>query len=459
MEFAGCLYETPTPDGGEREWVVDSTTGQPYPFDLTVSEIKNMAIVGVPIKIEHTMKGFEAGDEVGRVVDTCVDPKTGYTACKFELHDTGPGRVLRQLIDNKTVDSLSLGHLYHRDQKTVEAQEVSVCFKGARSGTRLYKQLADFDVLKAKYTAPDAETAETTKTSGAMDATATDEKPIASPDVNTSAEAAPADGSLNSLDIIELLAKCTEGQPDELANALYSRVADISTQLSSSTKASEAQKASIAELTTMKTKLEKEKESASELNTKKAKECVNVMNALLAEYVGDSSSISDSGDDASMLEAAHRIPVLASALASRKMVNTLVSSNEAMRQTLERQIKNALGPTMPTVWQAPDAHVAPSYMPQAVQASANHHTTQHEPPAKRSRFYGLSEGQQRALSDIGDFSANGDKPVTKQMFSNNFKGKAFAITLFFLFFSFFLFLSNFSKCLKFPDICTLYCNH
>jgi hypothetical protein len=141
-----------------------------------------------------------------------------------------------------------------------------------------------------------------------------------------------------------------------------------------------------------------------------------------------------------MLEAAHRIPVLASALASRKMVNTLVSSNEAMRQTLERQIKNALGPTMPTVWQTPDAHVAPSYMPQAVQASANHHTTQHEPPAKRSRFYGLSEGQQRALSDIGEFSANGDKPVTKQMFSDNFKGTAFNITLFFSIFCFFLFI-------------------
>jgi hypothetical protein len=430
MEFAGCLYETPTPDGGEREWVVDSPTGEPYPFDLTVSEIKNMAIVGVPIKIEHTMKGFEAGDEVGRVVDTCVDPKTGYTACKFKLHDTGPGRVLRSLIDNKTVDSLSLGHLYHRDQRTVEAQEVSVCFKGARSGTRLYKQLAEFDVLKAKYTAPSAETAKTTDTSEAMDTTAIDEKPIVPPDTtNAGADAAQSDASLNSLDIIDLLAKCTEGQPDALANALYSRVADISTQLSSSTAAGEAQKASIAELTTMKTKLEKEKESASELNTKKAKECVNVMNALLAEYVGDSSSISDSGDDASMLEAAHRIPVLASALASRKMVNTLVSSNEAMRQTLEKQIKNALGPTMPAVWQAPDAHVAPSYMPQAVQASANHHTTQHEPPAKRSRFYGLSEGQQRALSDIGDFSTNGDKPVTKQMFSNNFKGKAFAITL------------------------------
>ena len=52
------------------------------------------------------------------------------------------------------------------------------------------------------------------------------------------------------------------------------------------------------------------------------------MNALLAECVGETSTISDSGDDASMLEAAHRIPVLASVLASRKMVNTLVSSHE-----------------------------------------------------------------------------------------------------------------------------------
>jgi len=145
-----------------------------------------------------------------------------------------------------------------------------------------------------------------------------------------------------------------------------------------------------------------------------------VMNALLAEYVGESSSISDSGDDASLLEAAHRIPVLASALASRKMVNTLVSSNEAMRASLEKQIKNALYPSMPAVWQEKEAPAASAPAPQAVLASA-HHTTQHEPPAKRSRFYGLTEGQQRALSEIGDFSANGDRPVTAEMFSPKFK--------------------------------------
>lgn len=397
MEYAGCLYEEPTPDGGDREWMVDPSSGNRYPFDLTVSEIKNMAIVGVPIKIEHKMKGFEAGDEVGRVVDACVDPKTGYTACKFELHDTGPGRVLRQLIDNKTVDSLSLGHLYHHDNNTVEAQEVSVCFKGARSGTRLYKQLDEFDIFKARISDTALETPETSKTSETMDA------PAADTPNDPAAAAAPAEGasgggdaSLNSLDIIDLLAKVTEGQPDEVANALYSRVADISTQLGASTKAGEAQMASIAELTSVKAKLEKEKESASELNSKKAKECVSVMNALLAEYVGETSTISDSGDDASMLEAAHRIPVLASALASRKMVNTLVSSQEAMRSSLEKQIKNALYPPMPSVWQDKQMAPAMGQAPQAVLASAQH-TTQHDPPAKRSRFSRLTDGQQRAL--------------------------------------------------------------
>jgi hypothetical protein len=418
MEFAGCLYENPTPDGGKREWMVDPTTGQSYPFDLTVSEISNMAIVGVPIKIEHTEKGFETGDEVGRVVDACVDPNTGYTACKFELHDTVAGRTIRRMIDSKSIDSLSLGHLYHHDHKTMEAQEVSICFKGARSGTRLFKQLDDFDALKAK-------TVEISATSRTMDASAT-------PDALTPAAAEMAavapqadDGSLSSLGITDLLAKCTEGRDDALATALYSRVADIASQLGASNKAGEEQQASIAELTTMKAKLEKEKESASEMNSKKAKECVSVMNALMAEYVGESTnSISDSGDDAALLEAAHRIPVLASALASRKMVNTLVSSNEAMRQSLEKQIKSALQPAMPAVWQNNEGYGAASHAPQAVLASA-HHTTQHEPPAKRSRFSRLTEGQQRALSNIGDYSTNGDRPMTKDMFSENFKGRVY----------------------------------
>jgi hypothetical protein len=363
-----------------------------------------MKIKGVPIKIMHTYAGFETDNKVGRVVDTCVDPKTGYTACKFELFDTFAGRTIRRMIASDSLDSLSLGHLYHRKDKTVEAQEVSVCFKGARSGTRLYKQLSEYDTFKSKI----AESMEAPQ------------DPIAPQEPAAADAAAEPECAENTMDITELLAKCTEGRDDALATAMYTKVADMATQLSSATKSGEAQRASIAELTQLKAKLEKERESASEANTKKAKECVATMNALMAEYVGEPGNIANHGDDSSMYNDVGRaLPVLASALASRKLVSNMVSNNEAMRAGLEQRIKAALGPTMPTVWQDKD----PSESPQAVQASA-HHTTQHDPPAKRSRFYGLTDGQQRALSEIGDYSSTGDRLVTKDMFSDHFKGVA-----------------------------------
>jgi hypothetical protein len=98
--FSGCLYESPTADDGERDWRIDSESGEQFPFDLTVSEIKNMAIEGVPIKLEHAEKGFERGDEVGRVIEVSVHPVSGYTACKFQLHDTIAGPCAVRLVWN-----------------------------------------------------------------------------------------------------------------------------------------------------------------------------------------------------------------------------------------------------------------------------------------------------------------------------------------------------------------------
>jgi hypothetical protein len=403
MLFAGCLYEAPTPDGGARDWRVDPATGKRFPFDLTVSELRYMKITGVPIRIEHAEAGFK-DTTVGKVVDVCVHPKTGYTACKFELHDTVAGRTIRRMITNGSIDSLSLGHLYHHGQKSaMEAKEVSICFKGARSGTRLYKQAQEFDTFKAK-----------------MDLST--QEPIVPP-ADAAAAAAPIEKPADdhsALDLTDLLAACTEGKSDALSTALYSRVADLATQLGSANKAGAEQKANIEELTELKSKLEHERASSFDASSKKAKEVVSVMNALLAEYVGEASSSISGEDDASLLEVAHRIPVLASALASRKMV----TSNEALRAQMEQRIKAALGPAMPSLWTEPAAQLTEA-APQAVLASSQHHTTTHEPPAKRSRFYGLSQGQQDALSDLGAFSANGDRPVTKDMFSSGFKGTGY----------------------------------
>ena len=411
MEFAGCLYEKPTAVGGARDWRVDPNTGATYPFDLTVAELKNMKITGVPIKIEHTEKGFETGDEVGRVTDACVNSKTGYTACKFALHDTLPGRTIRRLIENNSLDSLSLGHLYDRTDNSVEAQEVSVCFKGARCGTRVYKELSEYEEHK----------------SIAMDSTP-QPAAVAAEDANGKGAEVEADDS-NSLGLTELLTKCTDGMEESLATALFSKVADVCSQLGTSNKTGAQQQVAIAELTAVKASLEKEKETVTEMNSKKAKDCVSVMNALLAEYVGESSSsIPDSGDDASLLEVAHRVPVLASALHSRKMVSAGANNSDAIRAKAVSQIKDALFPPMPAVWQDNTAPAAGQAHQgnhgqhiHSIQASAQH-TTQHAPPAKRSRLQGLTEGQQRALSEIGDYASNGDHPVTSEMFPPHFNG-------------------------------------
>ena len=77
-EYSGCLYERPTADDGVRDWRVDASSGVQYAFDLTKSEIKNMRMKGIPIKIEHTHgEAFSKDDEVGEVLETTtIDPDT-----------------------------------------------------------------------------------------------------------------------------------------------------------------------------------------------------------------------------------------------------------------------------------------------------------------------------------------------------------------------------------------------
>jgi hypothetical protein len=110
------------------------------------------------------------------------------------------------------------------------------------------------------------------------------------------------------------------------------------------------------------------------------------------------------------------------------MVSAGANNSDAIRAKAVSQIKDALFPPMPAVWQdntAPGAGQAHQgnhgQHIHSIQASAQH-TTQHAPPAKRSRIQGLTEGQQRALSEIGDYASNGDHPVTSEMFPPHFNG-------------------------------------
>lgn len=120
MEHWGCIYEAPPPESpGER--------------DITVEEIKRLNFVGLPIRIEH----FEG--DIGVVTEQVVDPTSGKADVKFKLHSTPEGFAAKSLIGSNTIKQLSLKHLLYPNRHIVP-QEVSLCLKGARPNTDIYKQ-------------------------------------------------------------------------------------------------------------------------------------------------------------------------------------------------------------------------------------------------------------------------------------------------------------------------------
>ena len=397
-EFAGCLYESPVKATEARDWRVDPDSGARYPFDLTTSEIQTMNISGVPMKIEHTEDGFEEGDEVGRVTDVTVDPETGYSACKFRLHDTVAGRTVQRLIENGTLDSLSLGHLYDHRDGSVEAKEVSICFNGAREGTRLYKELSEYEQFKTRIDKMEAVEQEK-KTSGAS-VMETDIAP--SP---AAVESAPVE-----LDITELLAKCTENVPERIANELYTQVANLASQLKTGTEEHKRQLAMIDDLKSNNEKYEDQIAKNAKKTQEESKKIVSVMNALLAEYCGsDADQISAALDDqTAQSEVFRAVPVLASALKGRKQENSSRDKDEAIKQ-----IKAAL---FPPAWEEKEK-------PVAVNASARGRGEASDPSeGPNKRFAALTHGQRSALAGLNSFTNGGSMSVTADMLPQNFKG-------------------------------------
>jgi len=411
MEFAGCLYDAPVRAGEPRDMRVDSKTGVEYPFDLTKEEIQSMEIKGVPIKIEHTALGFERGDEVGQVTDSFVDPKSGYTACKFKLNDTSAGRIIGSLIKSNTVNSLSLGHLYHPGTRKVNATEVSVCFDGAREGTRLYKQVAEYDSIKVKASAMDANT-------------------NADAQANEQSGAPAAMANYTDMPLADLLQECTKGSEFEGSNHLFKRVADMATMLQSANDTQEKHRTQISELTSAKDELQNQMTSNEKSNKKKAEECVAVMNALMAEYVpGAHNAIPTSGsdDNATFRDIAYSVPVLASALNTRRALTQVAADARTTARSEQmaelRAVEASLKSRMPAVWdEKPVAEIA-------VKASGRAHgrDTDDEPSAKRGGAYhmfeSLTDGQRNALASLGTFASTGQQnKMNKTMLPDNFKG-------------------------------------
>lgn len=424
-EFSGCVYETPTPDDQERDWRVDSATGNVFPFDLTVSEMKGMRLRDVPIKIEHTLEGFSADDEVGRVTDSVTDPTTGYTAIKFALHDTVAGRTVARLIRGGTLDSLSLGHMYDVASGSVTPSEVSVCFNGARSGSHLYKEMQNYDRLKTEVEnklsqmasieqqiapAPDAEQPAPVP---ATDALATALGGAAAPTPEATAAAPPTEAPKDLADLLETVTS-VPGVDQNLATELFRQVADIVSDRKQQAEQQEKQQRVIADL-------EKQVASISEKNKNDTAKVVACMNALLAEYVGENASISTAVDgDNALREVAMQVPVLASALNAHKSASVKVDSLASLRSGLAAEIKKALSPS-PWREEQPVVEQTPTRV--LVNASARERAPQQaERPTKHTRFAGLTPGQQAALSGFSSFGDGTAPRLTPDMLPGNFNG-------------------------------------
>ena len=142
-EYTGCVYENPRETTATVNWHFDEKSGQKIPLDLTKSQLSGMKLLNLPVRIEHQNRVEHKniyGNEVGRVTGVTTHPTTGKTDVTYLLHDNPAGFTAKTLIEQGTIRDLSLNHTYHPDSGRVEPVEISLCVKGARSGTHIYKR-------------------------------------------------------------------------------------------------------------------------------------------------------------------------------------------------------------------------------------------------------------------------------------------------------------------------------
>ena len=141
--FTGCVYNDPRERPEDVEWVLDPVTNErSHPWDLTKAQIRGMDLSNLPVMIEHMDSPEHKdvyGNEVGRTISSSIDPVTGKTDITYRLHDTHAGFAAKTLTKLGSIKELSLHHTYYPSTGQVTAIEVSLCAKGARSGTQIYK--------------------------------------------------------------------------------------------------------------------------------------------------------------------------------------------------------------------------------------------------------------------------------------------------------------------------------
>lgn len=112
LEFAGCIYNTDPEDDF---------------YKLAPDDLKNMSLVGLPIRVEHH------DTDSGEVIDSWVSDD-GKAYVKWRFSDTPRGWGLSKLVRDGRVCELSLKHAEFEDG-TKAAMEVSIVEKGARPQT------------------------------------------------------------------------------------------------------------------------------------------------------------------------------------------------------------------------------------------------------------------------------------------------------------------------------------
>ena len=392
----------------------------------------------------------------------------------MSLHDTIAGRTIARLIGGGVLNSLSLGHEYDIATGEVDAREVSVCFNGAREGTRLFKETSDFDRFKRKVvassrraelvsiiasaTASVADSATASRTSpvtmeatGAAahtpvvpsaDASVAPVAPSSEPVAQVAADAAPAapiapvgadgvasgsappvadaNGSVVSMDLPELLEKVTANADETLATELYKQIAGLAEKMRAGEKTN-------ADLVAEKEELVTKIKDTELKNKEEASKVVATMNALLEEF-SCGQSINCGLEQNQAQEAVFAaVPVLASAIHAQKN-RAAEDSLETMRAGLAAEIRNAL--RGPSPWKEDTGVVAASpavaAAAPAIAVNASIKAAATDPveaarPAQRRRFdSGLTPGQQAILSNLGSFGDAGR--LTPDMMPNGFKG-------------------------------------
>lgn len=130
---------------------------------FTQSQLKRLSneLLGIPIKIHHIHKGKDNKeiDPSGYMLGGYVNEKTGALHGSFFLCDTPNGEIAKVLTGEKgnlpyshQMHELSMGYdIGLKDGKAVSnrLKEVSLCWKGAREGTKITKKI-DLNKITSK---------------------------------------------------------------------------------------------------------------------------------------------------------------------------------------------------------------------------------------------------------------------------------------------------------------------